>query len=75
MTVNEIYERLCARIPETLREEWDNDGLMCSDDGGAEVERALVTLDVTEEAVDYAISHGFNLIVSHHTSFLILFIR
>ena len=66
MTVNEIYERLCARIPETLREEWDNDGLMCSYDGGAEVERALVTLDVTEEAVDYAISHGFNLIVSHH---------
>ena len=66
MTVNEIYERLCARIPEELREEWDNDGLMCADDGTVEVERALVTLDVTEEAVDYAISHGFNLIVSHH---------
>ena len=66
MTVKEIYEKLTERIPESLREEWDNDGLMCADDASCEVERALVTLDVTEEAVDYAISHGFNLIVSHH---------
>ena len=66
MTVREIYERLCEKIPESLREEWDNDGLMCSSDDTLEVNRALVTLDVTEEAVDYAISNGFNLILSHH---------
>ncbi|MBR2342682.1 MAG: Nif3-like dinuclear metal center hexameric protein [Clostridia bacterium] len=66
MTVKQIYEALTARIPEELREEWDNDGLMCASDGSAEVERALVTLDVTEEIVDYAVSHGFDLIVSHH---------
>ncbi len=66
MTVQEIYDYLCERIPESLREPWDNDGLMCSSDTGAEVHRALVSLDVTEEVVDYAISSGMDLILSHH---------
>ena len=66
MTVRTIYEKLCERIPEDLREIWDNDGLMCSSDDGREVKRALVTLDVTEDIVDYAISHNIDLIVSHH---------
>ena len=66
MTVAEIYSKLCERIPESLREEWDNDGLMCSADDSQQVRRALVTLDVTEEVVDYAISNSFDLILSHH---------
>lgn len=66
MTVQEIYERLCERIPEELREPWDNDGLMCASDDSKEVKRALVTLDVTEEIVDYAIANGMDLILSHH---------
>ena len=66
MTVRELYESICDRIPEDLAEEWDNDGIMCLPDDTAEVNRALVTLDVTEEIVDYAIDNGFNLIVSHH---------
>ncbi len=66
MTVEKIYEALSRRIPEELREEWDNDGLMCADDCSREVSRAIVTLDVTENIVDYAISSGIDLIVSHH---------
>ena len=66
MTVKTLYERLCDRIPEDLREDWDNDGLMCSSDDQREVKRALITLDVTEDIVDYAISHEFDLILSHH---------
>ena len=66
MTVRTIYEKLCERIPEDLREIWDNDGLMCSSDDSREVKRALVTLDVTEDIVDYATSHDIDLIVSHH---------
>ena len=66
MTVKELYEKLCERIPEDLREDWDNDGLMCSSDDQGEVKRALITLDVTEDIVDYAISHDIDLIVSHH---------
>ena len=66
MTVKELYGKLNERIPEELREEWDNDGLMCSSDDSLEVKRALITLDVTEDIVDYAISHDIDLIVSHH---------
>ena len=66
MTVKELYDRFAERIPEHLREPWDNDGLMCSADTSSEVHRALVALDVTEEIVDYAIQYGFDLIVSHH---------
>ena len=66
MNVRELYEKLSDRIPEELSEEWDNDGIMCCADDLAQVKRVLVTLDVTEEMVDYAIDNGFDLIVSHH---------
>lgn len=66
MTVKEMYARFSERIPEHLREAWDNDGLMCCPDGTAEVNRVLITLDVTEEVVDYAIESAFDLIISHH---------
>lgn len=66
MTVKELYLKFCEHIPENLREEWDNDGIMCCPDGSAEVMRVLLTLDVTEDMVDYAIESGFDLIVSHH---------
>ena len=67
MTVKEMYTLFSERIPEHLREEWDNDGLMCCPDGTAEVNRVLITLDVTEEVVDYAIESAFDLIISHHS--------
>lgn len=66
MTVRELYEKIADRIPETLSEEWDNDGLMCCADDSSEVKRVLVALDVTEEVADYAIDNGFDLIISHH---------
>jgi len=66
MTVKELYSHFERTIPVSLREAWDNDGVMCCSDGSREVLRTLVALDVTEEIVDYAISANFNLIVSHH---------
>jgi dinuclear metal center YbgI/SA1388 family protein len=39
---------------------------MCSSDDSLDVKRALITLDVTEDIVDYAVSHDIDLIVSHH---------
>ena len=66
MKVSELYAFLNQRIPKSLSCEWDNDGLMCSPDVNAEVNKTLVTLDVTEEIVDFAIERGFDLIVSHH---------
>ena len=66
MTVKELYAKFAEKIPEHLREDWDNDGMMCCTDSLAEVKRVLVCLDVTEEMVDYAIESGFDLIISHH---------
>lgn len=66
MTVQELYEIMNTRIPESLSEPWDNDGIMCSPDLSCEVGRVIITLDVTDEIVDYAISKNIDLIVSHH---------
>ncbi|MBO5316728.1 MAG: Nif3-like dinuclear metal center hexameric protein [Clostridia bacterium] len=66
MTLKELYDYLEEKMPPSLREEWDNDGMMCCPDTKAEVKRVLVSLDVTEEIVDYAIDRGFDLIISHH---------
>ncbi len=66
MNAKELYQKFEEAIPSQLRESWDNDGIMCCPDGSSEIYRVLVTLDVTEEIVDYAIERGFDLIVSHH---------
>lgn len=66
MTVRELYDKMSERMPECLREEWDNDGIMCCTDSSADICNVLITLDVTEEVVDYAIDHNFDLIISHH---------
>ena len=66
MKVKQLYERLERRIPASLSEEWDNDGIMCCSEPDREVNNVLITLDVTEDIVDYAISHEFDLILSHH---------
>lgn len=66
MTVNELYGKLNEQIPSSLSCVWDNDGLMCCPDGGAEVRRVLVTLDVTETAVRRAMEEKYDVIVSHH---------
>lgn len=66
MTVKELYQILDTKIPASLSCSWDNDGLMCSPDLSASVNRILLTLDVSEAAVDYAIAKGCDLIISHH---------
>lgn len=66
MTVKELYAALSKKFPESLACEWDNDGIMCAPDLSAEVNKILITLDVTEEIVDYAVEREFDLIISHH---------
>ena len=66
MKIRELYEELNRQIPPSLSCEWDNDGLMCCPQGDREVRRVLVTLDVTEGAVDAALAGEYDLIVSHH---------
>ena len=66
MTVKDLYKKLNERIPPELSEPWDNDGLMCCADASQEINKIVITLDVTEDLVDYAIESGVDLIISHH---------
>ena len=62
----ELYEKLEQLLPASLRCEWDNDGIMCLTDPEREVKKVLVTLDITQGAVDKAVEEGFDVILSHH---------
>lgn len=66
MTILELYKKLSQMIPEELSCSWDNDGIMCMPDENTCVSKVLLTLDVTESAVEYAIKEKCELIISHH---------
>ena len=66
MTVAELYRLFDEKYPVSLREEWDNDGLMLSPDTEKTVKRVLVALDVSEAVAKHAVENRFDLIVSHH---------
>lgn len=65
MTISELLHRLDAHAPFALALEWDNVGLLLGDPSW-EAARVLVSLDVTSNAVDYALREGCNLILAHH---------
>ena len=64
-TVKVIFDKLCEIAPLELQLDYDNAGFLI---GRADtpVEKALLSLDVTEEVVDEAVERGAQLIVSHH---------
>jgi len=51
--------------PLSLQESWDNAGLLTGN-LSSDVDAALIALDITEEVIDDAISHGEKLIIAHH---------
>ncbi len=66
MKIYELTEKLDALFPLSFREEWDNDGEMLVLDRNKEITGVVTTLDVTDGAVEKAISVGANVILSHH---------
>lgn len=69
MTVIELYEKLCEKIPASLSCPWDRDGLECCPEPAKEVKRVLIALDTTGEVIDRAIEEGADVIISHHPLF------
>ena len=63
--VQDIINLMETWAPLPLAESWDNPGLMVGR-RDQEVTGILTTLDVTLEAIDYAVQEGANLIISHH---------
>ena len=69
MKVIELYNKLCEIIPTSLSCPWDKDGLESCPEPDREVKKVLITLDITNAAIDRAIEGGFDVIVSHHPVF------
>lgn len=65
MNISEIYQFLQIKAPFETAEPYDNVGLLVGSAEG-KVKTVVVTLDITHEAVDTAVSVGAELIVSHH---------
>ena len=65
MKIKEITAYLESIAPLAYQESYDNSGLIVGhpDD---EVNKALISLDCTEEVVDEAIAKGCDIIISHH---------
>lgn len=63
--VNEVFDFLNSLAPVELKMDFDNVGLLVGS-RSAEVSRAVIALDVTDEVIDEAAKLGAQLIVSHH---------
>ena len=64
-TIGEILRFLEARAPLGTAEEWDNVGLLAGD-VSTPTTGAVISIDLTEEAVQAAIQKKYNLILTHH---------
>lgn len=65
MKVKDIAAILETFAPLVYQESYDNCGLQVGN-SNAEVEQALITLDITEEVMKEAESNGCNLVIAHH---------
>lgn len=63
--LSKIIEELEALAPSSLKEEWDNVGLLVGDEN-QRIKNVYVCLDITSENVRKAIEFGADLMVSHH---------
>ena len=66
MTIEQLIKHLDEKIPKSLSEPWDNDGVDVVPDKSVEVTRALCALDCTSVAIEKARRLGCNVIITHH---------
>ena len=65
MKLNQLMGELNKWAPFALQESYDNSGLLVGDPN-QEIEKILISLDITEAIIEEAIQGGFDLIISHH---------
>lgn len=63
--LSEIIDILETNMPFSLKEEWDNIGLMIGDTD-SEISSVLIALDCTQSVVSEAIEKKVDLIITHH---------
>lgn len=67
MIVKDIIDYMNQWAPFDSAEEWDHVGLQVGDEN-AEVQKVLVALDITQDAMEKAKTIGANVIITHHPS-------
>lgn len=65
MKLQELVSCLENLAPLSLQEDYDNAGLLIGNTN-SEIQKALISLDITEEVMQEAIDGRCNLIISHH---------
>lgn len=65
MILKDIIKIMEDLAPKNLIDSWDNCGLEIGDTT-KEVKKILLSLDISQESVDYAIENGVDTIISHH---------
>ncbi|HSL85489.1 MAG TPA: Nif3-like dinuclear metal center hexameric protein, partial [Bacteroidales bacterium] len=65
MKLKELTAYLDSEVPVSLQEQYDNAGLQIGNPE-KEISSALISLDITEDVAGEAISHGSDVIISHH---------
>ena len=64
-TVNNSLHYLFSLAPESAKEDWDTVGLFCGH-AAQPVQKALICLDPTEDAIAEAAEMGAQLLITHH---------
>lgn len=65
MIAKEIINLLEINYPRNNAEEWDNVGLLIGD-RKKEIKKVQISLDATEDVIDFAIANDVDVIVTHH---------
>jgi len=67
MKFKDLINYLDGQFPRSLSISGDNDGVEVCVDYNLEIGRILAVVDVTFEAIYYAMTNGYNCILSHHS--------
>ena len=65
MNIKDVKAVLNHIAPLSLQEEWDNSGMQI-DTGREEINKILVSLEITSEVIEEAIAAKAQMIVTHH---------
>lgn len=65
MKLADIMKTIEEDFPKSLAMDWDNVGLLVGDEE-ADIKKVLISLDVTDAAVERAVKEGADLILTHH---------
>lgn len=65
ISLSKLIKEFEEKFPRELAEEWDNVGLLVGDIR-KKINKVMLCLDITREAVDFSVKEKVDLIISHH---------